>query len=252
MAYRLMTHLKGSRFPSSSLRGIGTGIPASFGKRDFQSPAKRGHYITGVFFVMASMFLYFHWVAFTLTNSPHVDGNTQHGPPSDGIPKSNRYEWEWWTIWLLTLNLLLPYLLAASLLNNTTTEYIKLHYSFSRYIGVGLNFIVFALLTVQWLIWCNGASGAQFSVCNDARWCCAHNDAEWCPNVVCNPAVSTGDLRRSNVGFNHWLFSLLFLLHGLFSRGINSYLRNKGLFFEVFEEEEGEFEEGEEGEFEEE
>lgn len=214
---------------------LGTGIAPSFGGHKNQ-PSKWRHYVGGTAFLMASALFCFGWAGIPLNNIYYVDGFPQAVPTTDGW-RSSRYGWSWWTIWMLGLNFLMPYFLSAALVNNKVPEYARIHYWLGG-IMILLNVIIFLMLSVQWLFFCNGGSTYYASACNNIRWCCVHfaaspSAAQWCPNTMsCDPNFTTADLSRTLEFFVCWLFSILFVLWSWAHRRVNRDLRNYGVFGE--------------------
>lgn len=195
--------------------------------------------ILGVVFLIASSLFCWYWTGFPLNNMQFEYGflraNTDRHPTQF---RSSRYTWEWWSVWLLNLNWLLPYLLAASLLNNSTPDVAWAHRNVST-LGLLLNLAVFAMLTVQWFVFCNNASYPGHA-CNDRRWCCVNyantEGAFWCPNTNathCTIAITGSELTRSDPFFQAWLFSILFFLWAWTHKVIGRKLYNDGVFIKV-------------------
>lgn len=196
------------------------------------------HFVGGTLFIMASMLFCWYWVAFPLSDMYFVDGYTRIGtPPAPNNWKSSRYSWEWWHIWLLGLNMLLPYLLASAMLNNELPEWSRIHYFCARILLL-VNTWAFVGLSVQWLFLCNNSLVPWATACNDKRWCGVYfassvSAAEWCPNTTpFFPDVTGDQLSRSGEFFQAWLFSLLFILWALAHRAVNAGLRQSGMFQE--------------------
>jgi hypothetical protein len=219
---------------------LGTGISPSMDKSAVASGQQTStrHYVGGVVFVMANMLLCFYFVAFPLNNMLFTCGYTQPGtPPSPGPWNCSRYTWQWWTVWLLTLNLLLPYLLSAALLNNTVPEYSRFLYWISWFM-IWFNIAVLAMLLVQWLFFCNSGSSYYNSACNDIRWCCVYYAASptastWCPNTTpCIPNFGSGNLQRSDEFFQAVLFAGFWTLLAWAHRRLTKDLILQGVFME--------------------
>lgn len=232
--------MKGSKF-----KLLGSGISPqsnyiSAEERQEGVSIKYRHFISATLFIMASMIFCFYFIAFPLTNMRFTHGYPRFGtPPSPNNFQSDRYTWGWVFIYILiAANLMLPYLLAAAVVNNTTNEIADLHYFISRFCAVA-SIVVFVGLSVTWLFFCNRFF-PHYSFCHDFRWCCAFfsssgDAAKWCPNITpCNPHVSSGMLTKSDEFFQTWLFALLFGFWALAHRSINGKLRKYGLWKEVF------------------
>jgi hypothetical protein len=166
--------------------------------------------VQAVVFLFANMILCFLWVAIPLNNMYFACGYTEFASARPGPWNCSRYFLPWWTVWLLTLNLLLPYLLSVALLNNGVPEYAKFLYWLAWFM-IWYNIIVLLMLLFEWLLYCNGSGSYANTACNDIRWCCVYFSASptaatWCPNQSpCDPAVSSGNLTRST----EWLITVI-------------------------------------------
>lgn len=219
---------------------LGTGISPSVASSAADVPgyAKGRHYVQGTLFIMANMAICFYWAGFPLNNIYYACGYTQFGtPPAPGPWNCARYSWSWWTVWMLTLNLLLPYLLSAALLNNSVPEYARVLYWLSWFF-IWYNLAILAMLLIQWLLMCNSSSSYGNTACNDIRYCCdffgaSATAATWCPNQSpCVPNVNTGDLQRSDEWFQMVIFSGIWTLLSWAFRRITKDLMQKGVFAE--------------------
>jgi hypothetical protein len=227
-------------------RLIGRGLSPNIGANvtiGGLSPIKTRHFIQATLFILLSTIFCVYYIAFPLANLKFVHGYPRFGtPPAPNEFKSSRYTWGWVFIYILTaLNLLLPYLLALALTNNTTPEYAKLHYYASR-ITITLSLIGFIGLSIIWLFFCN-TSFAGYTFCHDRRWCCVHyasslEASKWCPNnTPCVPNVSSSSqLSRRDEFFQVWLFALLWSFWAMAHKAVNQDLAGYGLFQEAFEE----------------
>lgn len=224
---------------------IGTGATpqsrsVSASERQIGSRVKYRHFVGTTLFIIASAVFCFYFIAFPLVKLRFTHGYPRFGtPPSPNIFKSDRYTWGWVFIYLLTaVNLMLPYLLAIAVVNNTMPEISKLHYFITR-ISIVLSMIVFIGLSVSWLLFCNRFF-PQYSYCHDLDWCCAYfsssvEASQWCPNTTpCMPDVTSRMLSRPDAFFQTWLFSLLFAFWGLAHRAVNIDLKGYGLWREIF------------------
>lgn len=174
--------------------------------------------------IFAHAALFFYWSAFPLVNTIFVTGIPQLGTSAEYV--SARYATDWWMVWLLTLNALLPITLAWAITNNRIEEWTRIHEFFSKF-AVWINLIVFVVLTVRWPIFCNTPFSVASTACNDYRWCCVFFPSVWCPNTTpCNPAVTLGSLERNQEMIAHWGFSLAFLVLAVWNRGWNTELRS--------------------------
>jgi len=224
-------------FAGAPFKHMGSGISPSGTvsptfNYDDDIPLRR--YVGATLFIFFSAGFFFYWTAVPLANTVFVDGYPQFGiPPSPGKWTSNRYGWEWWHIWLLTLNGALPILLAVALTNNNIDEYRRLH----KFAGIGLvllNLWVFLVLTIGWFFMCNSNGWGGWTGCIDYRWCCANYAGSgaqgWCSNVApCVPNVLSGDLVRNQEMTTHWAFSMIFFLLTIWNLTINADFREYGL-----------------------
>lgn len=198
---------------------------------------KPRYYVHGTLFIMANMIICFYFVAFPLQNMYFACGYTAYStPPSPGPWNCARYTWQWWTIWLLTLNLLLPYLMSAALLNHKVPEISRFLYWIS-WLFVWLNIIILAMLLVQWLLFCNSSGSYYNTACNDIRWCCvlfsaSPTAASWCTNgSPCVPNPSS--LQRSDEFFQAVIFSAVWSVLAWAFRRMTKDLTQKGVFAET-------------------
>jgi hypothetical protein len=220
----------------SGARLIAAGFAPTFSTAPPTTTVQTCHYVGGVLFVMANLIIFWFWAAFPLNNCIFTNGYPHWGQyPPPGPFQSSRYSLEWWTVWMEGLNLLLPYALAAALLNNVVPEMAKIHYWMAR-IFLIVNLVVFGILAYDWIFLCNWVP--YTTMCNDGRYACVYfsspEDAPWAPNTTpCVPNVASGQLGRSETFFQHFLFSLAFLVLCWFHRAINRELRSYGMFREV-------------------
>lgn len=220
---------------SSSTSKVGVGYsPPVFSPTEQFDPlrVKSRHYIQTGVFIFCSVLFCWAYFAFILLALQYQNGYTNVGNAPPGIWNSSRYNWQWWAAYLLNFNILLPWLFAMALANNTMAEYAKLHYFIAR-LSFVLNFISFLILSFSWLFACNYSWSAFDSSCNDVRYCCVYfaENPGWCSNFgFCNPNVSSTQLLRSGPFFGAWLFSMLFFLWGLGHRSMNRDMRVNGLF----------------------
>lgn len=214
---------------------IGLGYsPTVFSPTEVFDPVKvkSRHYAQTAAFIFCSALFCFCYFAFILLALQFQNGYTNVGNAPPGIWNSARYNWQWWAVWCLSLNLLLPYMLAMALCNNTMSEYADLHGTVAQ-ISYITNIFAFIILSGSWFFACNTGWSAYDSSCNDVRYCCVFfaDNPGWCPNFnFCTPNVSASQLMRSSPFFGAWLFSLLFLLWTWGHLKINRAMRRRGLF----------------------
>ena len=159
-----------------------------------------------------------------LANTLFVDGYQQLGASDQYL--SARYSWDWWHVWLLTLNQLLPAALAWALANADVEEWARLHRWLSV-TAIRVNLWVFVVLTVRWFFFCNTPFSDGNTACNDYRWCLVFG-GPWCPNgSVTSLAYSA--LSRNQEMIQHWAFSLVYFLLALWNVQINTDLRDFGV-----------------------
>jgi len=184
-------------------------------------------YVTAFLFVIMQVIIFYYWRSFPLANTIFTDGIPQLGSSAEYL--SARYGWDWWHLWLLSLNQLLPMVLAWSLVHPGLEEYTRMHRWFST-TAIRINLWVFAVLTVRWWLFCNTPFSDGASACNAYDYCCVFFPSPWCPNSMpCIPNKSFGDLGRNNEMTQHWAFSLVFFLMSLWSVSINADLRDFGV-----------------------
>lgn len=192
------------------------------------------HYVGGCLFVLFSSLVFLYWVCVPLNDTQFTYGYPRLAtPPSPNGFKTSRYGWDWWLIWVLTLNGLLPILLAFSLMKSNYKEFSKIHIFLAAIWTFG-NLVLFFWLWIRSCFNCNTGYSFYNSACNDPRWCCKYfgatpDAAEWCPNTTpCVPDVT--DLAITPQYFQHWLFSMFFALLSLFHVFVNKSLSDNGLF----------------------
>lgn len=200
------------------------------------TPDKRKwrHYVEATLFLLANIVFIWYWVGFPLNNSYYLNGYPRFGtPPSPNNYLSSRYSYEWWCQWLVGLNIILPFLFSDALLYNNLREFADLHYHCSRFAQF-YNLVVFIMLSINWLLFCNSGSFPNFTMCSSPVWCCVYfassfQDSMWCPNVTpCVPNVTS--LSVTSAFFQTWLFSLLFILWSFLHEGINSRFTTYSVF----------------------
>ncbi len=183
-------------------------------------------------FLFASALFMFYCIAFPLTNM-----KVPHGFTSPNNWRSSRYTFTWWMVYLASLNLLLPMLLICALVDPDVPEIIRTHHFLSwcgRYVNFGALIVVCAI----WALACNNGYWPS-SLCNDARYCCAHyNDNDdvkaWCPNrATCSSLIgydfSAGNMHRNDEWFQVCIGYLFFTALSFANQAINRNLRRDGV-----------------------
>jgi hypothetical protein len=188
-------------------------------------------YIGPVMFLFLNAGIFFYWSGFVLVNTYYTNEYPffTNAPPNYGFV-SARYNYEWWTVWFLTLNALLIIILCFALINNTVEEVTRLHKWLSLILVVINLYVAFALLFL-WIFWCNnGSSGG--AACNDYRWCCVNFPSVWCPNTIpCTPAVTVAELHRNDEMTQHFIFAFVFFVLSTFHAALNGDLREFKLLY---------------------
>lgn len=187
------------------------------------------YYWNTTLFIVVHTGVYLYWLMVlinTIYTNEYANFST---PPLPGVFSDSRYGWEWWPVWLLGLNVFLPFALQFAMLNNHVLQYSRMHRWFSTTAMI-TNLVAFALLTVLWLVRCNNTYSGSASMCNDYRWCGVYFPSQYCPNAVpFVPAVSATDLSRNSEASQHWIFSLVFWLLAWWHTSLNGDLREYGV-----------------------
>lgn len=180
-------------------------------------PNQRNMLIFLSVFVTLTMIVYWSWAAFPLNNANFQDGyiNT----PIGRFYKSSRYGFEWWIVWLMGLNFLVPYTLCGALVNNLhvingRNPWAVIHRLFAG-LAMLLNLVVVICFAIMWVTMCNLSWSPWASLCNDPRWCCEFNNPEWCVNggFMCLPNPGwDGLLHRSEPFFQCFIYAIVFLV----------------------------------------
>lgn len=203
------------------LFAIGAGVSPTGLEQDEKTytavPLRR--YVGPTLFLLLTAGIFFYWSGIVLVNTIWTDGY-----PHYNQYVSSRYAYEWWTVWLLTLNAVPILVFALSLANNTIEEFTRMHKWFSI-MGIILNIYVAVALAVLWIFFCN-SSYSGGAACNDYRWCCVNFPSVWCSNTVpCIPAVTASELVRNAEMTQHFIFAFVFLVLSTFHVSINGDLR---------------------------
>ena len=197
-----------------------------------RSPTRR-HFIGGVIFIIFNLLLFTYWASFPLLNTKFFHGTTKLGTTSAEF-RSARYGWDWWTVWLLTLNGLAPFLLAMALTENRVPEFAKTH-GFVTALLLLINVWCFAVLSIRWCAFCNREGVPGSTACNDYKFCGvyfgASENQQWCYNSIpFTPSVNSSELKRNQEYFQHWLFSIFFFILSFWNLGIQKSLTDFGIF----------------------
>ena len=209
--------------------GAQPGIGATTNRRN---PTRR-HFIGGVVFIIFNLLIFAYWAAFPLLNTQFFHGYGALGTTSAEF-RSARYGWDWWTIWLLTLNGLCPFLLAMALTENRVQEFSKAH-GFVSSLLILVNIWCFAVLSIRGCAYCNREGTPGSTACNSDLYCGVYYGAsenqQWClNNVPFNPPVTASRLKKNSQYFQHWLFSIFFFILSFWNLGILKELTGYGIF----------------------
>jgi len=221
------------------MKNIGIGYsPLFFAPIEAYDPvrAKTRHFVQSTLFVVLSSIFCVLYFGLIVVPLQFQDGYVNVGNAPPGVWQSARYTWTYWAIWIIGLNVLMPWLFSSALANNTTPEWSKIHY-FAARLSIALNFVAFVILSIIWLFFTNYSFSAWNTAGNDVYYCCAYfaSNPTWCPNFgLCTPDIQPSQLHRSESFFLCWLFSLLFALWGLGYRSMNKSMREYGLFQEIY------------------
>jgi hypothetical protein len=201
-----------------------SGGAAGGGEEVEYNPVPLRRYVGATLFLFFSAAFWFYWAAFPLVNTIFLDGY----PGRYDRFVTARYTFDWWNVWLLGLNALVPITFSMALTNNSIEEYGRLHKFFSI-MAIVLNLYVIAVTTFMWLAFTNTSFSAGISG-NDYRYCCAFFPSDWCPNTVpCVPAVASGALSRNAEATQHWVFAFVFFVLACWNTSINGDLKEFGV-----------------------
>lgn len=196
---------------------------------------KMGDFVFGTVVLVVYMLGLFVWVGIFLNNMDFDDRYRKLSPFMDSsFRTSARGGWEWGFIYTMFLvNVLMGYLLAAAICNNSHPRWSRIHLWFTG-LALFANVIFFVALSVMWLFVCNTSFSAG-SPCNDPRWCCNYyaDNPKWCPNTIgcpTNPPGGSISLQRSEEFLVTWIYSILFIVIAWIHRGVNKELQRAGMF----------------------
>ena len=176
-------------------------------------------YVGPVLFLLLSSGIFFYWSGIVLVNTIWI-----HEYPNYNQFASSRYTFEWWTVWLLTLNVILIFMLSLAMANNSVEEFTRLHKWFSIILIVVNLYVAIALLFL-WIFYCNNPYSGG-AACNDYTWCCVYFPSGWCPNTIpCTPAITSGQLSRNHEMTQHFVFAFVFFVLSTFHVSLNGDLK---------------------------
>jgi len=134
---------------------------------------------------------------------------------------------EWWILFALSLNLLLPMSLLAALARAKRASSADIHIVVSWTLAI-LNFIILVILGGIALFYLNTglAKGSAF---NDYRWCCVFFGSSTCPNTVGCLGLDALDLRLPVEFWGHFWFTLVFFVFSAINIGVNKLIRTNGI-----------------------
>lgn len=220
------------------MKNVGTGYAPELTIETSQESAnnrvKYSTFVWAIVFCMANALTCWYYISFPLVNMRPVNGYPAE--PAQYDFQTTRYiSFEYWMVYFLGWNILLVYMMAHAILNNTLVEFGGMLHFLSR-VGLWWNGFIFLGLSFLWLFFCNNSGGA---LCNDPRWCGVYYaeaiGMPWCPNTVNYvPDVTVSQIYRSDEFFQAWLFSIFFFLFSMANKAVYGYLRRKGMFREVF------------------
>lgn len=166
-------------------------------------------FISATCFAFATAALYFFWLAFPLINTQYTHGYPLLGAELPGPFRSARYEWNWWSMYILTWNALVPMSFVMALTHNRLKEWANIH-KLICLLALLANVVAFVMLTVEWIGFCDTGYSGYHSNCNNDLWCCYFAGNDWCPNAPCVFSVALGDLTRNWEATVSWWMSLAF------------------------------------------
>lgn len=134
---------------------------------------------------------------------------------------------EWWLMFAISLNMLLPLTLLAALARSKRASSADLHIVLSWGVFI-VNIVVFIVLGFMALFYLNTglAGGSAF---NDYRWCGVFFGSSYCPNTVGFGGLNALDLRINVEFWGHFWFTSAFLLISAIHIGSNKLLRQNGI-----------------------
>ncbi len=185
------------------------------------------HYVVATFILFFTAAFYWYWRTFPMINTRFTHGYPQAATVA--LFQSARHSFNWWLVWGLSLNGLLPQLLAFALANSDIHELTRFHKWVAGWLYI-TNRVLIVLLSAQWLFLTNNAIAGIASAFNDYRWCCVYFPSPWCHNAIaCTPTVSSAALSINFEGLQHWAFAWVFALISSWHLTLNANLREFGV-----------------------
>ena len=179
-----------------------------------------------ILFNVISIILIIAWACFPLLNTVYAWAN------STGELVSVNYRASWWFVFLIGLNVLLPYLSFLVLMNPKQTSRSDLYFVFSILL-IFVNVVLIAAFLFYWLFYTDTVYTGKEPF-NDYRWCCVYfiDHPELCPNnalIPCNPAVASTDLDVNTEFVLHWVASGVFFVFSVFHYAIGRLFHIEGV-----------------------
>lgn len=179
-----------------------------------------------IIFYVICLIVFLLWACFPLLNTIYSweDGTGAH--------TDFRYRASWWFIFLIALNLVLPYLGFLVLANPYNVSRSDLYFIFSIVL-IFVNVVAIAAFTFYWLFYTNTVYTGKEPF-NDYRWCCVFfiDHPELCPNngfFPCMPSVASTDLVVNTEFILHWITSIIFFVFAIWHYAINKLFHVTGV-----------------------
>lgn len=171
--------------------------------------------LMGVVISLIYLLLFVYWAAFPLWDTIFIDGFPLFGiPPGPGPFYSTRYSYQWWFLWMLTLNFMPPYLFFIAAIRRKSYLASSAYFWLSFLVQL-ITFVAVIVFICVWIFSCNYWFSGD-SICNSPLYCCQHfADAPGiCPNVT--PCIAGNVTLYPNPDFiQHIIFGFIFLLAGI-------------------------------------
>lgn len=193
------------------------------------------HFVSGTLFITINALLFFYWAGVVANNTIFVHGYPSLGTELPGPFVSTRYKDDWFWIFALGLNALLPLTFAMALAENQVQEYGSIHRVLSIIMVVVNALLVLAFL-LNWCLDCNWFHSVNNTPCNSYKWCGVYFGASAaaaniCPNIVpFVPNVVAGDLHINGEYLQHLIASGIFLILAFVNWAVNKYMAGVGIF----------------------